>query len=303
MNRRRLQLSPIAAVLVTLAIATLVWLTRAVDVPQRPVMRAEFGELAVLVITTIVSLFKNIFGGVNAATKNALLEFRNTVVGLGNRIADVAATAGSWFKSIFDSTKKLWSRVLKPALLHITSWIRSLQQLLGRWFGPIIRHLKLIRDDVLKFYRKILRPILDTIDIVSRTLKLLGKLHVPGAAELGDKIAQFSDRVEGAVLTIVRDLNKVINQINNIITFNGLLQRVTLLRSLIDYKRDVMNFIARSSYREVSQETYQKYRSPVLTLTPEQHGAQLIETVEFGTGKLAPAAREQGQDLLRMLRR
>lgn len=261
----------------------------------------EFTSIAVYVVAGLQAL-AGLFGGGKRNTNADIKTLRDGQVTLGNKIATLATQVGAFFRSIFGSTSKLWTRVIKPALSKITTWAKWLQQHLSKWFGPIITALKRVRGVVQKVYRRVIRPILDTIDIVRKTLQLLALLGWDDAKKLDAKLASLSAKIEEPFMLVVRKLNEAINWIDRIITLDGLLQRVTLIRSLIQYRRDVSRIAIRSTFNPLTAEKETEYRRNMGSWTVDEHVQQSTEAILTHDGPIARAAQEHADDLLLMLR-
>jgi hypothetical protein len=94
-----------------------------------------------------------------------------------------------------------------------------------------------LRDSVLKFYKLYVRPWLDLIDVTRKLLRVLAVLHVPFARELDARLGRLQQWIERPFRILLAQINAITNIINRIVTLDGLLQRLTLIRSLArDYQ-------------------------------------------------------------------
>ena len=77
------------------------------------------------------------------------------------------------------------------------------------------------------------RPILNTITVTRQILRLLARFRLKWAQELDRKLAELEDLLLFPLREALLRLNQAMNWINRIITLDGLLQRVTFIRSLL----------------------------------------------------------------------
>ena len=71
----------------------------------------------------------------------------------------------------------------------------ALQDWLKRVFRPLFAFLLRLRRELLNFYVKFIRPVLDVIEAIRFGLQLLGRLGVEWAKELDRKLAQLENAI------------------------------------------------------------------------------------------------------------
>lgn len=220
--------------------ALLYWLVVGVDSPGGVdgVQRADFGISAV--VGTVVSILSGLFGlfrgKQDTGSKLAFEGIRATVTEMGksflSSIVDVAgkvaAIVGTFIRFVQRTFEKLYDMLAKV--------VTRVARILDRIFGPLIRFLDKIRAHLKKFYDKVLRPIIDTIEMVRSFLRLLSFFGLDWSKKLDAELGKLEQYILAPYEFLVSKLNEVMNWINRIVTLDGLLQRVTLLGSLI---RDV----------------------------------------------------------------
>lgn len=129
-----------------------------------------------------------------------------------------------------------YERVIKPAWSKFWRWFDKFRRWMDETIGPILGWLRDLRDQLLLFWKTYVRPWLDLIDVTRRILRVLGSLGLEWARALDKKLAELEERIERPFRVLVAKVNEVINLVNRVITLDGLIQRIALIRSL---ERDV----------------------------------------------------------------
>lgn len=131
--------------------------------------------------------------------------------------------------------KLTYTNVLKPAWLKVYNFIGHVKTWLDKYVRPALNLLKWVKDRILEIYNKFVRPILDIIDVTRRALRILASLGVDWARRLDTKLGELEAKINAPFLFLLRELNKVINIVNRIVTADGLFQRLAFLQTM---KRD-----------------------------------------------------------------
>ena len=160
---------------------------------------------------------------------------------VGSAIVRFAVGVGHILGKVYHLFAQFWSQVLRPFISFVWRNIDRLHKWLKDTFGPTLRFLELLRRRVFEIYDRYFRPILDTIDVVRGTLRLLATFRLAWARELDRKLAELQDAILLPIREVMLRLNEAMNWINRIVTLDGLFQRLTLLASLIEYERNVLN--------------------------------------------------------------
>jgi hypothetical protein len=130
-----------------------------------------------------------------------------------------------------------YERVLKPAWTKFWRWFDKFRRWLDKTFGPTLAWLRRLRDNLLRFWARFVRPWLDLIDVTRKVLRVLASLGLNWARELDRRLADIEARIQRPFTLLLAKVNEVINIVNRVVTLDGLLQRVALVRSLArDYK-------------------------------------------------------------------
>jgi hypothetical protein len=194
--------------------------------------------------TLFLGVVEWLWRGVQAAGRVTLeilkwmvINLSAVVAKLGNSLKEVGSallTAGRATWKFFELT---YERVLKPAWLKFWRWFDKTRTWLDHTFGPTLRWLRRLRDNLLKFWKTYVRPWLDIIDATRRVLRVLSSLGLRWAAALDKRLGDLEARIERPFRLLLAKVNEVINIVNRVITLDGLFQRVALVRSLQrDYK-------------------------------------------------------------------
>jgi hypothetical protein len=136
------------------------------------------------------------------------------------------------FKASWQFLRTLYDDVLKPAWTKLWRLVDRLHDTLERIFRPVFRFLYQLRAELLKFYDKWVRPILDTIEVARMTLRVLSALHLEFAKRLDAKLGDLEAAIDRPFRFLLEKLNETINLVNRIVTLDGALQRLTLVRTL-----------------------------------------------------------------------
>ena len=131
------------------------------------------------------------------------------------------------------ATWRLIQRGLKATLRALDRAFTWLKSTLDHIFRPVLDFLDRVRIYVRDFYRKWVRPVLDAIEITRRVFQLLGWFGLDWAKAIDRKLQQLEDIITFPFDWLVTKVNELTSWVNRIVTLDGLLQRVMLLRSLI----------------------------------------------------------------------
>jgi hypothetical protein len=141
------------------------------------------------------------------------------------------------FIKAWDFLKPLYTDVLKPAWEKFWTWFDKLRTWLNNTFGPLLKWLRDLRAELLKFWATYVRPWLDLIDVTRRILSTLASLGLAWAKKLDQELGALEQAIEAPFRYVLGKLNEIINVVNLVVTADGLFQRVALIRSLArDYQ-------------------------------------------------------------------
>lgn len=266
---------------------------------------ADFGASAV--VATVVSLLGNLFnwrgGKVDSSTITALNSIRGSVVELGQSVArgivdvagKIAAVGGTFIRFIQKTFGKLYDLLTKVVV--------RIARILDRIFGPVIDFLNKIRVHLKKFYDKVLKPIVDTIEMVRACLRVLSFFGVDWSKTLDAKLAELERYVLAPYEWFSTQLNKAFEIINRIVTGDGLLQRLTLLQSLLRDANEAANLVMNSSLRDRGTGLVPRDPGGFESVDPDIARRDLREHFRSGESRHSGAIRESVANVKINLRR
>ena len=274
--------------LLALVVALAVW---------RPPAAAFPPILAFPIIGAIVGFLGKLFGIFKGAAlvvlQAALYALRAVVVHLGNAIMSVAHWAAKLLPKLFEPLKWVWGPVLRPFFGWLVDRVTALVKWLRRIFDPIFRVLDRVLDWTDRVYDMFIRPILDVIDRARQIVRVLSGLGVEWAEKLDEVLATLERKLVEPILVLRSYLNRVIDVLDRVITFDYLFQRApmlqTLVRDLVDWTRMFWNGQVTGLTPEQKRKLAQRKYPPI---DPELHARQLTEFYSTGGGPLAPVIRE-----------
>lgn len=166
-----------------------------------------------------------------------------TIAAVLGVIAKIASALWNAIKAVFNFLYGLLKPLIK-FLQHIwdgffkkifTSFFRGVLRLhdwLEAKLGPVIKFLKRVRDWYDRFYKKWVRPVLNTIQHIRRVLLILRALHIKWATALDKRLFDIETKIAGVFLTIRAHLNGVIDLLNVIIDPAKILKHPTIIISV-----------------------------------------------------------------------
>jgi hypothetical protein len=258
--------------------------------PHAPVVSAH----VFLAIWTGIKLLADILGTAAAATVTYLAQ---ALAYLATRVGVFLRSTGAMFAKVWDASKIVWKDVLKPALLWIDDHLKRLHDWLQRTFKPVFQFLKHVRERLLKFYKDFVRPVLDTIDFIRAVNRVLLTFHITLLKQLDKVLQQIEQRIEEPFLWIYQQLTRVWNLLDTIVRFDGLFQKVTLIKSMSRYAPSWLRIAVNARMKPLSDEDKFKRVRAVETQPPQDVVNQL--TAYMGgatndTGDVIDAAVQRG---------
>jgi len=271
-----------------LAVGVLLAIGIAAELARPPESAGVSGAFFGALISLIASAFTFLAG--HAVT--VLVTIAQVAMMIGTAIARFALMVAGVFGHVVGFVKNFWTAVLRPFVVWSWEQFSRVVGWLQRTFKPLIDFLNDVRAELQKLYDKWLRPIFDTIEMARRTLQILATLRVPFARELDRKLAQLEEALLRPILELFRVLNEAMNWINRILTLDGLVQRLTLMKSI---ERDLA-YVWRAWHNGQSQPLTQGDRDAAIVRQPFRTGAAIKGDVEAyirsSSGPLAPAIEE-----------
>jgi hypothetical protein len=261
---------------------------------------------AVAFLGFLILLGELIWKGLEVAGKITLTVLHWLVINLSlvvTKIGNGLKALGSGLlvaaKRTWEFTRKLYDEVLKPAWQKFWKWFDKFRAWLDRTFRPVLRWLKFVRDNFLKFYKTVIRPWLDIIDVTRKLLRVLATLHVPFARQLDARLGRLEELIDKPFRLVLSKINEVIGIVNRIVTLDGLLQRVALIRSLARDYLYAWRAIVQPYSRPVDAVTVDKLRKAVSATTLPEIASAYRSYLRDDSGPDAPLVVEMG-DVLRI---
>lgn len=205
---------------------------------------------------------------------------------VGRLLWDFAILVGRVFIRVYEIFARFWSQVLKPAINALWDQVGRFARWLNTAMKPVISFLQRVRTEIAKFYDRFFKPIFDTIDAIRRVLRVLAALHVEFARELDRKLSELEARLLAPIQLAMRRINQVIDVVDRIVTFDGLLQRITLLASLTGYQGDWLNLWWNAQTPELTAEERRRLLTGGDALTIAEVGAETRRYLQVGGGDM-----------------
>lgn len=232
---------------------------------------------------TVGSFLKQFFGitarelvRLITALKNALVEVSQAlvvgVVQLGKNVWKAVAALG-----------KLTGLGVKRFLLWADKKFRALEGWLKARFKPVLDFLRKIKDHINDFYKRFVRPIIDTIEFIRAFNRVLQVFHINLLGRLDRVLGQIESKIDEPFLWVQRHITELQNWIDRIVTFDGVLKRVTLLRSMTLYAPEWLRIATHARSKPVEDADYERLASRVTVPTSTETVAA-IEASLLGRG-------------------
>jgi hypothetical protein len=228
-TRRALQ--PWQAVLLWALIAFLWWLDQRFPVPGPRHEAHIFGWL-IYALSAVATASEVVIAGIEASIELAVVWLASAVGWISSRLIDLFISTGAVFAKVWDALTGLWERVVVPVIREIDSWYERFRGWLARVVAPLVEWAQRVRDELTLIYRRFVRPILDVIDTTRRVLDILAKLHVPFAAQLDQYLTEAEQWFASEWLRLTGYVNRILDTLDGLLTFDGLLQRFVFIRTL-----------------------------------------------------------------------
>ena len=236
----------------------LAWLVVCLALDERRlpgVAYADFGITATIyVVGTILSGLFGLFGGrrVDPQIGRAVEGLRAGVTDLGRELVNVAQRLGGAIVAALGLFGRFIGRSFGPLFRALGNMWTRLLRFIDKLFGPIINFLMRIRDWVQRFYQRFIRPIVDAIEIARRVLRLLSLFGMDWAKKLDEKLYTIEQYFTAPIEFLTAKINEALGWINRIVTLDGLLQRVTLIKSLVRDANALANIWWQKTHRNLT---------------------------------------------------
>lgn len=264
----------------------------------------EFGVAAA--VSAVISLLSNLFTrfhgkSTDLGTKLAVEGLRSDVNGLGKSLTSMIVGVAGQIASVLGVVRRFLQRVFAKLYDMLANLVQRFARVLDRIFGPIIHFLDKVKFHLKRFYDKVLRPIIDTIEFVRSILRLLELFHIDWAKKLDQQLLTLEQWVLAPYEFLVSKINEIANWVNRIVTLDGLLQRVTLMQSLLRDVAYTNNLWWNSQSRPLSPSDISSSKGVDIHMTAAESEAAFDAYVSTGSGPFQPSADEWAADVWRRL--
>jgi len=229
----------------------------------------------------------------------------HVAVYVGKALWETAIAIARVFREVYGFLKKFWSGVLRPFITWVWREVERLARFLRKVTEPILKFLHRVRREILKLYERFLRPVLDTIDVIRQTLRVLAFLRLEWAKELDRKLAELEDRLLVPLRFALTKINQVIDVVNRVATLDGLLQRITLIGSLVRDAGHAWTVLYNARRGNVTLADLSLVQSGGAAVSAAEVTLQIRDYLRTGSGDLAPyvniglaTARQQLRDVV-----
>jgi hypothetical protein len=212
-------------------------------------------------------------------------------VWIGQAVWSLIQATGAAFGRVLGWVNAFWSHVLQPFVKATWAELRHGYQWAKRWATRLTDAIEKIRSRVLAIYDQWFRPVFDAIEAVRKTLQLLALFRVQWAADLDRRLGHLEDRLLWPIREAMLRLNQAINWINRIITFDGYLQRVTLIGSLFRHAIESWEVLLQPQLRGLDpNDTARRRLVKYEPIDAAKLARELRDYYETGTGPIAELA-------------
>lgn len=298
MTIRVLRLSPARRLALTLA-SVAGWLALAwLDAHAGPTASGEPLEVQTAhIFSLIVAGIQVLAGWLATAATVTVTYLAKVLVWLSLRVGHILRSTGAMFAKSWQALKIVWSDVLKPALVWIDKWLTRIHDWLVKTFKPVFKWLQRLREEVLGFYKRFVRPIIDTIDFIRAINRVLLTFHIKVLQDLDRVLTALERRIEEPIFWILTRLNQLMNVLDTIVDLGGLFQRVTLVKSLTRYAPDWLRVAWNAQQPTLTAGEIAALKTKPDERTPKHRQDELVAYLDHEAGPLAPIISEMTAQL------
>lgn len=129
--------------------------------------------------------------------------------------------------------RPIYEKVLRPFLRILRVVFNKIQIILFSVLRPALLAIQCVNQALDFFYRNVMRPIQQIFFVLRSWLRVLRIFAPKLARRLDRRLARVEQKIFGGFFRIRGLVNQVATFINRLVTFDGLLQRNTLWRSIL----------------------------------------------------------------------
>lgn len=205
-----------------------------------------FGGSVIGVIAGIASFIKGFFGFSAKQLFQLVNYLKDRIVELSHALLNGVMQLAKTLARALVAFGRLAGLALKRLALWADRKLRALETYLKNKLGPVLKFLRTIKDHFDDFYKRYVRPIIDTIEFIRQLNRVLQVFHINVLRKLDDVLARLEQKIEDPFLFVRSRLTLLENWIDRIVTVDGLFRRIALLKSLSQYAPEwIQEFWAR----------------------------------------------------------
>jgi len=190
---------------------------------------------AAAIASGIGSFISHWFGITAKELLRLVTYLKDHIVQLAQALLNGVLKLGRALARVVVSLLRLAAHTIKQLAQWSYRKLLALEKYLKDKFAPILRWLKLVKDHLDEFYKRFIRPIIDTIEFIRKLNSLLLLFHIDVLKKLDSTLAKIEQRIEEPFEWVRVRITTVENWINRIVTLDGLFQKLTLIRSMAKY--------------------------------------------------------------------
>lgn len=252
MTLHRRRCTPIAllrSLVVWAVLALILWLDRDGCLLAQ---RADIFSAIWAAITVVANILGDVGGAIATTLEGVVAYLASAVAWLAGRVADILTSTGGMFARVWDGLKIVWNDVLSPFFRWLDAQLTRVVSWLKATLKPVFDWLQRVRDELKSIYNRFVKPIIDTIEFLRQLNRVLLAFHLHFLQKLDTVLQTIEQRIEEPILWLNEQLNKIFNALDLVLTFDGFLQRLTLIRSLNRYVPDWLRIATNSRMGKLS---------------------------------------------------
>lgn len=195
----------------------------------------SFGGAVFGIIAGIGNFVAHWFGITAKELLRLVTYLKDHIVELSRALLNGVLKLGRALARAVVSMLRLTVHGLKTLALWANRKLLALERYLKDKFGPILRWLKLVKDHLDDFYKRFVRPIIDTIEFIRQLNRVLQVFHINLLRTLDATLAKIEQKIDEPFLWVRAHITEIENLVNRVLTLDGLFQRLTLIRSMAKY--------------------------------------------------------------------
>lgn len=250
-----------------------------------------------LLLQTFGFDFGSIAGFFQSLLLNAIQFITNLFIFLWNLIVNIFVLLVNGILSLFGIQiqgnrlnyafgLRIWPDFLKRFWFWLVEKYRALLLWLKTHLEPIIRVLRRIRLWLDEFWRKYVRPVLNLISRIRRTLTIFRIFNVKWAKALDNKLARIQGKISEAFNRVRSELNSIINLLNLTLDPAGLIRSTVLGGSIARALADLWEAITGTDLQSAIGQLPTTQGEATRISDPKLVAEEFRQAMEFNSGAI-----------------